>query len=111
MNKKICEMVADRVLEEMEKGVAPWNQPWFGSERFVSHVNGKHYSLLNCILLGKPGEYATFNQISKEGGKVKKGAKSKFVVLWNPMKKIVMDDTGEEKEKTYFILKYYRVAS
>ena len=109
MNKKICEMVADRVLEEMEKGVAPWNQPWFGSERFVSHVNGKHYSLLNCILLGKPGEYATFNQISKEGGKVKKGAKSKFVVLWNPMKKIVMDDTGEEKEKTYFILKYYRV--
>ncbi len=109
MNKKICEMVAERVLEELQKGVVPWNQPWFGSDRFVSHVNGKHYSLLNCIMLGKPGEYATFNQISKEGGKVKKGAKSKIVVYWNPVKKIEVDDSGEQKEKVYFILKYYRV--
>jgi len=109
MNKKICEMVAERVLEELEKGVAPWNQPWFGSDRFVSHVNGKHYSLLNCMLLGKPGEYATFNQINKEGGKVKKGAKSKIVVFWSPVKKEEIGDDGEKKIKTYFILKYYRV--
>lgn len=109
MNKKICEMVAQRVLEELEKGVAPWNQPWFGSDRFVSHINGKHYSLLNCMLLGRPGEYATFNQISKEGGKVKKGAKSKIVVYWNPVKKEEVGDDGEKKVKMYFILKYYRV--
>ena len=109
MNKKICEMVAERVLEELKNGVIPWNQPWFGSDRFVSHVNGKHYSLLNCMLLGKPGEYATFNQISKEGGKVKKGAKSKIVVFWSPVKKEETDDAGEKTEKLYFILKYYRV--
>ena len=109
MNKKICEMVAERVLEELKNGVIPWNQPWFGSDRFVSHVNGKHYSLLNCMLLGKPGEDATFNQISKEGGKVKKGAKSKIVVFWSPVKKEEIDDSGEKKEKMYFILKYYRV--
>lgn len=108
MNKKICEMVAEKVLEELEKGVAPWSQPWFGSDRFVSHVNGKHYSLLNCILLGKPGEYATFNQISKEGGKVKKGAKSKIVVFWSPVKKEVEED-GEKKEKVFYVLRYYRV--
>ena len=109
MNKKICEMVAERVLEELKNGVVPWNQPWFGSDRFVSHVNGKHYSLLNCMLLGKPGEYATFNQVTKEGGKVKKGAKSKIVVFWSPVKKEEVDDSGEKKEKVYFILKYYRV--
>ena len=109
MNKKICEMVAERVLEELKNGIAPWNKPWFGSDRFVSHVNGKHYSLLNCIMLGQPGEYATFNQISKEGGKVKKGAKSKVVVYWSPVKKEETDDSGEIKIKTYFILKYYRV--
>lgn len=109
MNKKICEMVAERVLEELKNGVVPWNQPWFGSDRFVSHVNGKHYSLLNCMLLGKPGEYATFNQVSKEGGKVKKGAKSKIVVFWSPVKKEEIDDAGEKKEKVYFVLKYYRV--
>ena len=109
MNKKICEMVAERVLEELKNGVVPWNQPWFGSDRFVSHINGKHYSLLNCILLGKPGEYATFNQINKEGGKVKKGAKSRLVVYWSPVKKEEIGDDGEKKVKTYFILKYYRV--
>ena len=109
MNKKICEMVAERVLEELKNGVIPWNQPWFGSDRFVSHVNGKYYSLLNCMLLGKPGEYATFNQISKEGGKVKKGAKSKIVVFWSPVKKEETDDAGEKTEKLYFVLKYYRV--
>ena len=109
MNKKICEMVAERVLEELEKGVAPWNKPWFGTDGFVSHVNGKHYSLLNCILLGVPGEYATFKQVSAEGGKVKKGAKSKIVVFWSPIEKIEQDENGEEKKSVHFILKYYRV--
>lgn len=109
MNKKICEMVAQRVLEEMEKGVAPWNQPWFGSDLFVSHVNGKHYSLLNCILLEKPGEYATFKQVSAEGGKVKKGAKAKFVVFWKPIEKIEEGDDGEEKKTVHFVLRYFKV--
>jgi len=109
MNKKICQMVADRVLEELENGVAPWSQPWFGSDRFVSHTTGKHYSLLNCLMLGKPGEYATFKQITDEGGKVKKGAKSKVVVYWSPFKKKEINADGEEVEKVHFVLRYYRV--
>ena len=109
MNKQICAMVADRVLEELKKGVVPWKKPWFGSDRFVSHINGKHYSLLNCMMLGEPGEYATFNQVNKEGGKVKKGAKSKVVVYWSPVVKEEIGDDGEKKLKKYFILKYYRV--
>ena len=108
MNKKICQMVADRVLEEIAKGVAPWNQPWFSVNRFVSHVTGKRYSLLNCLMLGEPGEYATFKQISEEGGVVKKGAKSKVVVFWQPKKELVSED-GEIVEKVWFILRYYRV--
>lgn len=109
MGNKVCEMVASRVIAELEKGIAPWTQPWFGSERFVSHVNGKHYSLLNCILLGEPGEYATFNQVKNEGGKVKKGAKSKFVVYWNIIEKEESDESGEVKKKTIPVLKYYNV--
>ena len=109
MNKKICEMVADRVLEELKNGVVPWNKPWFGTDSFVSHVNGKQYSLLNCILLGKPGEYATFNQIKKEGGKVKKGAKHKIVVFWKINKKTELNDDGELVETTYPMLQYYKV--
>ena len=109
MNKKICEMVAERVLEELKNGVIPWNQPWFGSDRFVSHVNGKHYSLLNCMLLGKPGEYATFKQIKNEGGSVKKGTKGKFIVYWNMYKKEEVGDDGEKKIKVIPVLKYFTV--
>ena len=109
MNKKVCEMVAERVLEELEKGVAPWSQPWFGSDRFVSHTTGRRYSLLNCMLLGRPGEYATFKQINEEGGKVKKGSESKLVVFWSPARKTVKGDDGEDKEEVFFILRYYKV--
>ena len=108
MGNKVCEMVAQRVLEELKAGVIPWQQPWFGSDRFVAHSTGRHYSLLNCILLGVPGEYATFKQVEAEGGSVKKGAKSKFVVFWNMIRKTETVD-GEEKEKAYPVLRYYRV--
>ena len=109
MGNRVCEIVAERVLEEMKQGVIPWHKPWFGGNGFVSHLNGKHYSLLNCILLGEPGEYVTFKQVQKEGGKIKKGAKSKMVVFWSPVNKEYEDENGEKKVKTYWILKYYNV--
>lgn len=110
MNKQICEMVAERVLEELKSGTIPWNRPWFGSGRFVKHHNGESYSLLNCLLLGEPGEYASFAQIKKEGGSVKKGAKSKLVVFWKMLKKEEKDDvTGETTTKTIPFLQYSRV--
>lgn len=109
MNKKICEMVAEKVLAELEKGVAPWTQPWFGSDKFIKHHNGQRYSLLNCILLGEPGEYASFAQVQKEGGKVKKGAKSKVVVFWKMVRKEEDDDDGKKTIKTYPVLQYNRV--
>lgn len=40
----------------------PWLKPWFSSGSAVSHVTGKPYSLLNQMLLSRPGEYATFKQ-------------------------------------------------
>ena len=109
MSKKVCEIVAERVLEEMAKGVAPWHQPWFGSDRFVRHSNGERYSLLNCMLLGVPGEYATHKQIEAEGGHVKKGAKSKIVVFWKVFETVETDEAGEEKKRTHPVLRYYRV--
>lgn len=69
MNANICAMVTDRLVAEMEKGIIPWNRPWTGSgEGAVSHSTGKPYSLLNQMLLGRPGEYITFKQCAAEGG-------------------------------------------
>lgn len=110
MNKKICEMVTNRLIEELEKGIIPWERPWHGGEGAISHSTGKHYSLLNQFILARNGEYITFNQCKAEGGKVKKGAKGMPVVFW---KQIVVEDTdpltGEKKQKRVPMLRYYTV--
>lgn len=97
--------VTERIVQQLEHGVAPWIKPWVGTNSIISHATGKEYSLLNQIMLGKPGEYASFNQINKEGGKVKKGAKSRMVVFWKLLEDV--DDDGNKKTIPY--LKYSRV--
>lgn len=110
MDKKICQMVTDRLIEEMEKGIIPWSKPWHGTSSCISHTTGKPYSLVNQFVLGIPGEYITFNQCKAEGGSVKKGAKGKPVVFWKQTKITEKDsETGEEKEKLIPLLKYYTV--
>lgn len=102
--------IADRIVEELEKGTIPWHRPWFGAvDGAYSRVTGKPYSLLNQLLLGDDGEYATMKQINAEGGKVNKGAKSKMVTFWKQYKKTVTNEQGEQEEKTFPILKYYLV--
>lgn len=97
--------ITERIIQQMEHGEVPWEKPWVGNESIISHATGKSYSLLNQILLGKPGEYATFNQIQNEGGHVKKGAKSKLVVFW----KIIEKKNEADEIETIPFLKYSRV--
>ena len=114
----IYQEITDRIIAELEKGIIPWNKPWTGvNDGAVSHVNGKPYSLLNQFLLDKPGEYLTFKQCQKEGGKVKKGAKSKFVVFWKIIEtekkdgegNVVRNEDGTPKTDIIPVLKYFNV--
>ena len=110
MDKKICQMITDRLIAEMEKGIIPWTKPWHGSSACISHTTGKPYSLVNQFVLDRPGEYITFNQCKAEGGSVKKGAKGKPVVFWKQTKITETDsETGEKTEKLIPMLKYYTV--
>lgn len=110
-NNSVYQIVTDRIIAQMEKGIIPWNKPWHGSQNgAVSHSTGRPYSLLNQFLLERPGEYATFNQIKAAGGKVKKGEKSSVVVFWKQVKvKDTDPTTGEETEKLIPMLRYYNV--
>ena len=54
--------ITSRIITEMENGVIPWQKPWVASGSCVSYATGKPYSLLNQMLLGRPGEYATHSQ-------------------------------------------------
>lgn len=67
-------VITDKVIEMLENGIIPWKKGWIGGHGAVSHSTGKPYSFANQIMLmGKSGEYLTFNQCKAEGGRVKKG--------------------------------------
>ena len=66
MSANVYQMVTDRIIAELEKGLIPWawERPWSGvKDGAYNRVTGKPYSLLNQMLLQHSGEYATFKQI------------------------------------------------
>ena len=98
--------ITNRMIAEMEAGEIPWRKPWMAAGAAISHTTGKPYSLLNQMLLGRPGEYITFNQCLQEGGHVRKGEKARMVVFWKWLEK-EDEDTGEVEQIPY--LRYYNV--
>ena len=115
----VYQMVTDRVLEQLSKGIIPWQKPWknikteSGEELAISYTSRKPYSFLNQMLLGRNGEWLTFKQVKEMGGNIKKGAHAGIVVFF---KRIVVtnkvkDENGNEKDKQSVIpmLKYYHV--
>ena len=110
----IYQMVTDRIIEQLNQGVIPWQKPWVGGEgEAISYTSRKPYSLLNQFLLGRPGEWLTWKQIQEFKGKVKKGAKSRFVVFytWVDEKDEQGDPIVGEDGKTmqYPVLRWYQV--
>ena len=86
--------VTDRIIQQLEAGCIPWQKPWGGMEGgAVSGTTGKPYSLLNQMILGKPGMYFTFNQIQKLGGRVRKGEKAQIIVFWKKVPAKAMSST------------------
>ena len=102
----IYKEITARIIAQMEAGVIPWQKPWVSRGKAISRSTGKPYSLLNQMLLGRPGEYLTFKQCQEAGGKVKKGEKSSMVVFW---KFIEQEDEETHKIKEVPFLRYYNV--
>ena len=102
----IYKEITDRIIEQMEQGVIPWQKPWAACGRAVSRATGKPYSLLNQMLLGKPGEYLTFKQCQQEGRRIRKGERAQMVVFWK-WTDVTDEETGEIKQVPF--LRYYNV--
>ena len=98
--------VTSRIIAQLEQGQIPWQKPWIASGSAVSRATGKPYSLLNQMILGKPGEYLTFAQCQKEGGKIRKGEKSSMIVFW---KFIEQEDEETHEKKQVPFLRYFSV--
>lgn len=80
-----------------ESGQVPWKRGWkpFGCEAPMNLVTKKFYKGMNSLFLDyvrhiwgySTGYWATFNQIKKAGGSVKRDSKSTIVWLWKVFEK------------------------
>lgn len=115
MSDSVYQVVTERIVSELEKGVVPWQLPWVsGAPRSV--VTGDAYRGFNALILGMCGQdhstpfWTTFNQAKEMGGSVRKGAKSVPITFW---KEIEPDsdgaDSGENKDRPRLMCRYYRV--
>lgn len=107
----VYEMVTERIIAELEKGVIPWEKPWTGVRSGAyNRISKKPYSIINQMILKHTGEYATFKQWTDLGGHIRKGEKSEMVVFWKIFEKEeTNEDTGEKEVRKIPMLRYYNV--
>jgi antirestriction protein ArdC len=104
----VYEVITDRILDSLSKGVVPWRKPW-RTEAPKNLVSHKDYRGVNILLLhAAPFEsphWMTFKQARDQGGSVKKGERGTPVVFWKVGEK---RDAKGKAEKS-FLLRYYTV--
>lgn len=106
----VYEMVTERIIEQLESGVIPWQKPWTGSNNGAyNRVSMKPYSILNQMLLEHSGEYATFKQWTEAGGHIRKGARSEIVTFWKMQLVEEEEEDGTKVKKQIPLLRYYNV--
>jgi len=105
---KVYQIVTDRIIQQLQKGVIPWQKPWSDSGAPRNLVSKKPYRGMNYFLLANTGEnwFLTFNQAKKLGGRVKKGASGYPVIFWKFLE-VEDDKTGEIKK--FSLLRYFTV--
>jgi len=109
MNKKppkkpFHEVVAERLIEQLKQGTAPWQKPWVpGQDSHSLPYNpstGKRYRGINTLNLMSQGfsdpRWMTYDQANSVNAQVVKGAKSTPVQYWkfNEEQKL-LDDNGK----------------
>lgn len=112
MKNTVYEIITDRIISMLNRGVVPWHKPWVGGAALALPKNlhsGKPYRGVNTFLLHSM-EFAspywlTFNQALQRGGAVRKGEKSTPVVFWKWL------EPGEDApdKKKIPMLRYYSV--
>jgi antirestriction protein ArdC len=106
----VYEIVTDRILASLERGVAPWNRPWGGAANQPRSLNtGREYRGINVFVLNAMGYsspyWLTLNQANKLGARIRKGERGTPVVFWKFGTREVQDG---ECERTV-LARYYTV--
>jgi antirestriction protein ArdC len=120
--KSVYEVITERIVEQLKKGVVVWKQPWAkrapGASMWpTNHATGRAYSGFNAIFLnfaaaGLPAVFLTFNQAKSLGGSVRAGEKGFPVVYYQPARRsATVEETEETKSKKAQrgVLQYFTV--
>ncbi|MBY0589138.1 ssDNA-binding domain-containing protein [bacterium] len=114
--------ITNQIVEELERGVRPWLQPWRNGNtggqicRPRRH-NGEPYKGINVLQLWAKTQkcgylspyWITFKQALEWGGYVRKGERGTAVVYCSSMTKTETNKKGEEVEREIFFMKEYTV--
>jgi len=109
----VYEIITEKIIKQLESGVAPWRKPWT-CQTPANLITQKEYRGLNVFTLASQGFpsrfWLTFNQVSKLGGKIRKGEKSSPVIFWNvgEEQETVKSDGTKDTSRS-FLLRYYNV--
>jgi antirestriction protein ArdC len=107
----VYEIITDKIIKQLESGVAPWRKPWT-CQTPANLITQKEYRGLNVFTLASQGFpsrfWLTFNQAAKLGGSIRKGEKCSPVIFWNvgdEREAATQDGTREISRP--FLLRYY----
>ena len=112
--------ITDRIVDQLEQGVAPWVRPWRAlgtAGEFRNGATGHVYSGINVMLLGMEmhsrgfadPRFVTFKQARAAGGHVRKGERGSVVVFYKPFLVKDRDDPSGERVKAIPFLRHFTV--
>ena len=110
--------VTDAILAQLEAGTKPWQKEWQGAPfTMPRRVTGEHYRGINVLLLWisaqangfAGGQWMTFNQAKKLGGKVRKGSKGTRIVFFKQIDVKDRDASSDDETKRIPMLRGYTV--
>lgn len=90
VKKPFHETVAEKLIEQLQEGTAPWQKPWragdAGSFLPMNPITGKRYKGINAIQLMSQGfddqRWMTYKQAASADAQVRKGEKGTPIQYW-----------------------------
>ncbi len=118
--------VTDRIIENLEKGVRPWNKPWDDNKALSTWprnaTTGHKYRGINILLLmsdplsfGDDPRWCSYNQAKEQGWQVRKGEKGTRIYFYKTLEVTTGERAGaadgqeEPSTKTIPLLRSYTV--
>lgn len=103
--KPFNEEVADRLVEQLKAGAAPWQRPWEPGEEVLPHnaTTGNRYKGFNAIWLMAQGRvdsrWLTYKQAQEAGAQVRAGEQGTTILYWK------FDETRAKRDEQGKVIK------